>query len=208
MGVACSSSLTCGSMASSWSCYLALSWLSSLPVSSTPCTRWMTRETRCTSSSWCQCPQAEEKSAALRRGPSQHSYNEGEKKPILRGMRNTDRTTRLLVVILGLFIIAEFPQVSFPPSCTRVTFSYPGDSWPSLSSFWETVFPRVLQSIGWGHGHDGPHQQLSQLHPLLPHVNTVQKDPEQYFCQDNSSSNIFNAAVNTKSRGKIKYNKS
>ena len=204
MGVAFSSFWTCGSTASSWSCCLVLSWMSSLAASSTPCTRSVMRGTCCTSWSWCPCPQAEEKSAALRRGPSHHSYNEGEKKPILRGMRNTDRTTRLLVVILGLFIIAEFPQVSFPSSFARVTFSYPGDSWPSLSCFWETVFPRVLQSIGWGHGHDGPHQQLSQLHPLLPHVNTVQKDPEQYFCQDNSSSNIFNAAVNTKSRGKIK----
>ena len=173
MGVACCSSWTCGSMASSWSCCRVLSWLSSLPVSSTPCTRWLTRGTCCTSWSWCPCPQAEEKSAALRRGPSQQSYTEGEKKPIIRGMRNTDRTTRLLVVILGLFIIAEFPQVRLPSSFARVTFYYPGDSWPSISCFWEAVFPWVLQSIGWGHGHDGHHKQLSQLHPLLPHVNTV-----------------------------------
>ena len=28
-------------------------------------------------------------------------------------------------------------------------------------------------------GHDDPHQQLSQLHPLLPHVITVQNNSEE-----------------------------
>ena len=57
--------------------------------------------------------QAEANSAALKNGP-RHSLNSNteEKKPMIGGRkRNTDRTTRLLIVILVLFLIAEFPIV-------------------------------------------------------------------------------------------------
>ena len=86
-------------------------------------------------------PQAEDKSAKLREGSIQQRRTIG-------GKRNTDRTTRLLIVILVLFLIAEFPLVSLTSSFASLTFYNVGNSWSALSCFWETVFPTVLQSIG------------------------------------------------------------
>ena len=88
--------------------------------------------------------QADENSANLRRGQSQQRCTEEEKRPIIRGNRNTDRTTRLLVVILVLFLIAEFPLVGISSSLARVTFSYAGNSGSFLSCFGKTIFPSVL----------------------------------------------------------------
>ena len=59
--------------------------------------------------------QAEKKSLKLRKSSLQQSHTVGPK-------RNVDRTTRLLVVILVLFIIAEFPPVRMLSSLARVTF--------------------------------------------------------------------------------------
>ena len=50
--------------------------------------------------------QAEKKSSRLRGGCQPSSSEEGQSE----GKRNTDRTTRLLVVLLVLFLIAEVPQ--------------------------------------------------------------------------------------------------
>ena len=50
--------------------------------------------------------QAEKKSSKLRGASSNQNCSEEE-----GGKRNTDRTTRLLVTILVLFLIAEVPQV-------------------------------------------------------------------------------------------------
>ena len=55
---------------------------------------------------------AEAQSSKLKNG-LRRSLNSEENKPIVSGRkRNTDRTTRLLIVILVLFLIAEFPIVS------------------------------------------------------------------------------------------------
>jgi len=53
--------------------------------------------------------QAEANSVKLKNGP-RYSLNTEENQPKMNGRkRNTDRTTRLLIVILVLFLIAEFP---------------------------------------------------------------------------------------------------
>ena len=55
--------------------------------------------------------QVEANSMKLKNGP-RHSLNTEDNKPMVGGRkRNTDRTTRLLIVILVLFLIAEFPIV-------------------------------------------------------------------------------------------------
>ena len=60
--------------------------------------------------------QAEKKSLELRKSSLSQTHTVGPK-------RNVDRKTRLLVVILVLFIIAEFPPVRMLSSLARITFS-------------------------------------------------------------------------------------
>ena len=62
-----------------------------------------------------QSLQAEKKSLKLRESAVLKSHKVGAN-------RNVDRTTRLLVVILVLFIIAEFPPVRMSSAFAKVTF--------------------------------------------------------------------------------------
>ena len=145
--------------------------------------------------------QAENKALTLRRQSTQQIYKIGK-------TRHTDRTTRLLIVILVLFLVAEFPLVSLLSYLARPYFSAAGSSWSSFCCLGQRVLPRLLQSIGGDHGHNDLDQQLSQLHPLLPNVLTVQ-DHTQEDCLYEYFRNIFSTQemqpLNNKDRGnKIK----
>ena len=56
---------------------------------------------------------------------------------------------------------------------------YLGHFGHAVSHLGQAVLHRVLQPCGGDNGHDGPHQQRSQLHPLLPHVFAVQSNREK-----------------------------
>jgi hypothetical protein len=86
--------------------------------------------------------QVEESSARLKRGSQHESCTEEEKRPMMGKQRNTDRTTRLLVMILVLFIVAELPVVCFSSSSwPRIIFSLSGYPWSPLRYLGETVLP-------------------------------------------------------------------
>ena len=75
------------------------------------------------------------------------------------------------------------PEGALPPCLIGLILliSSAGNSWSSICYFWKTIFPGLLQPHGGDHGHDDPHQQLSQLHPLLPHVLAVQSISQEDF---------------------------
>ena len=65
--------------------------------------------------------QAEKKALKLRRQSTQHGYG-------IAKTRNTDRRTRLLIVILVLFLLSEFPLVSLSTFWARPSISTAGNS--------------------------------------------------------------------------------
>ena len=108
--------------------------------------------------------QAEEKSCKLKNGNQlktghqRHSLNTEEMKPSVRGRkRTTDRTTRLLIVILVLFLIAEFPMVAtFEVLISTPQRTFAGNHGHVVSYLGQAVLHRVLQPCGGDDGHDGP----------------------------------------------------
>ena len=106
-----------------------------------------------------------------------------------RRRTRTDRTTRLLIVILCLFLLAEFPQVhkfisstscsNFIPVPEKIHWLLIGNTWNLVWSSGRQLLPALLHPAWGADGYARPHKLHGQLSSLLCHVQTVQTNLPQ-----------------------------
>lgn len=104
--------------------------------------------------------QAEEQSSKLKAG--RDGRQEARQGNIESRQRNTDRTTKLLIVILVLFLIAEFPLVLLLIILENFTCFLSGDPWNVFSHKRSRFSSDLLQPDCRNSGDACPSEQCYQ----------------------------------------------